>query len=338
MSITKVAAIRYRIIDRCLKDNSQRWNWKDLAEECASEIEEITGHSRKSFSERTIKDDLKQMRSNPGLGYYAPIEYDRSEHTYKYTEKGYSITESPLNAEDIDQLRQVVGIIKQFSGFRYLKSIDTIIHKLSLIVYESRKKLKSVLQLEQSTAVPGTEMLERLYESIDNEKAIQILYQKFEQAPYSTVVSPYLLKEYQNRWYLMAYNHQKKAIRTYGLERIQDLKETFQTYITSTNFDPKEYFRDVIGVTKSFEDPVREIHFKIYGIHIHYVRSRPFHHSQREIETADDYAIFSVELRPNREFEFLVLSYGDFLEILKPKTFRKRIAERIEKTYKLYSK
>jgi len=134
MATNKHAIIRYRVIDKCLRQVDKNWNWKTLAEACALELQKVTGQST-TLSERTIKGDLQNMRHDEALGYFAPIEYDRKEKTYYYTQRGYSITEAPLNRSDSEELKSVIGLLRQYTGFTHLEGIDNIIQKLELMAY-----------------------------------------------------------------------------------------------------------------------------------------------------------------------------------------------------------
>ena len=134
MSTNKHALIRYRVIDKCLRQVDRAWNWKTLAAACAVEIQKVTGKAT-TLSERTIKGDLQSMRHDEALGYFAPIDYDRGEKTYYYTNRQYSITESPLNRSDSDELKNAIGLLRQFTGFQHLEGIDNIIQKLELLAY-----------------------------------------------------------------------------------------------------------------------------------------------------------------------------------------------------------
>lgn len=336
MATNKHALIRYRVIDRCLRNVDGQWNWKTLAKVCAQEIDSVMDE-KITLSERTIKGDIQAMRSDKALGYFAPIEYDRKEKSYYYSNRSYSITESPINKSDRDQLDQMISLIRQYTGFTYLNGIGNIIQKMELLVYESMGKSKQYVHLDQPAQIPGQEWLDTLYDAIKTEKAVTIEYAAFGKKPYQTIISPYLLKEYQNRWYLYAYSHDKKGMRTYGLDRINLINETLQAFIPNEFFDPKAYFNDLIGVTLNPKATVKQITFKVYGGQVNYIRTLPIHNTQEEIETNESFSIFKVKLIPNYELESKFLSFGETIEIIKPSSFRNTLTKRVEALRKLYS-
>ena len=76
MPANKNALIRYKTIDRCLRNRYRRWTIDDLVEACSDALYDMEGIV-KGVSLRTVQGDLQIMRSDK-LGYNAPIEvYDK---------------------------------------------------------------------------------------------------------------------------------------------------------------------------------------------------------------------------------------------------------------------
>lgn len=336
MATNKHAVIRYRVIDKCLRQLDKSWNWKSLAEACAAELEKVTGRPH-TLSERTIKGDLMNMRHDEALGYFAPIEYDRKEKSYFYSRRAYSITEAPLNKSDSEELKNAIGLLRQFTGFRHLEGIDNIIQKLELLAYESRSDQKGIVHLAQPTSIPGQKWLDTLYDAIKQEKSLMMTYKPFDREAFSGVISPYLLKEYDDRWYLYAHFHDKDQLRTYGLERIMELNPTLQSYRQADNFDPDRYFKDIIGVTLMAGHKTRKVQFEVFGNTIQYIKTKALHESQRLISENKNKAVFEIEVIPNYELERTFLSYGEAVRVLLPKTLASKLSKRLKSAASLYS-
>ena len=110
MPANKNALIRYKTIDRCLRNRYRRWTLDDLVEACSDALYEREGIV-KGVSLRTVQGDLQIMRSDK-LGYNAPIEvYEKS--YYRYADPDYSISDMPLNDDDCNLL---LNAIKLLSG------------------------------------------------------------------------------------------------------------------------------------------------------------------------------------------------------------------------------
>jgi predicted DNA-binding transcriptional regulator YafY len=115
MPANKNALIRYKTIDRCLRNRFRRWTIDDLVDACSDalyDMEGITG----GVSTRTVQADIQVMRSDK-LGYNAPIEvYDNK--FYRYAEDDYSIDNSPLTTEVCDLISDAVEQLKHYSSDR----------------------------------------------------------------------------------------------------------------------------------------------------------------------------------------------------------------------------
>ena len=108
MPANKNALIRYKTIDRCLRNRFRLWTIDDLTEACSAALREMEGIT-KGVSVRTVQGDLQMMRSDK-LGYNAPIEvFDRV--YYQYADPNYSINEMPLTEDDCRLLRQAVEML-----------------------------------------------------------------------------------------------------------------------------------------------------------------------------------------------------------------------------------
>ena len=108
MPVNKNALIRYKTIDRCLRNRYRRWTIDDLTEACSEALYEMEGIA-KGVSLRTVQGDLQIMRSDK-LGYNAPIEVYEKIY-YRYSDPDYSISDMPLTDEDFDLLRNAIEML-----------------------------------------------------------------------------------------------------------------------------------------------------------------------------------------------------------------------------------
>lgn len=108
MPANKNALIRYKTIDRCLRNPYRRWTIDDLVEACSDALYDMEGIV-KGVSLRTVQGDLQIMRSDK-LGYNAPIEvYDKI--YYRYADPDYSISDTPLTEDDCTLLHHAIQLL-----------------------------------------------------------------------------------------------------------------------------------------------------------------------------------------------------------------------------------
>ena len=145
------------------------------------------------------------------------------------------------------------------------------------------------------------------------------------------------MKVFRQRWYVVAYNEYYQSVRTYALDRIQNLITTEQTFEYPTNFNPQEYFDTCFGVTVNEDSPIETVRLKVTKDQANYLRSLPLHYTQRETETNNDYCIFEYRLKPSFELKQELLRYGQTIEVLAPQSFRDEIAQDAIAMYHKYT-
>lgn len=127
MPANKNALIRYKTIDKCLRNRYRRWTIEDLVDACSDALYDMEGIA-KGVSMRTVQGDIQIMRSDK-LGYNAPIEvYDNK--FYRYADPEYSINENPLNAEDYALVEKAVCLIGEMPEDNTVKDLKTVLSKL----------------------------------------------------------------------------------------------------------------------------------------------------------------------------------------------------------------
>mgnify|MGYP002248430299 CR=1 FL=1 len=144
------------------------------------------------------------MRSEK-LGYNAPIVVYENKY-YKYEDPEYSITQTPLNEQDLKMMSEAVEVLRQFKGFSYFTEMSEIINRLEDHVASARMKTTILvpLTLKRMNTLKGLDYLDTIYHAIVNEHPIQLKYRSFKaRSANSFIFYPYLLKEYRNRWFVM---------------------------------------------------------------------------------------------------------------------------------------
>lgn len=139
--------------------------------------------------------------------------------------------------------------------------------------------LKRRIMFEQIPS--GQKFLTPIIEAMRDGLSVEITYKSFwRQSEYTTEVEPYFVKVFRQRWYLIARNKIKDAIKIYALDRIQSLANTGNTFVMPKNFSPEEYFYNCFGIIHEDNCPPETIDLKVYGTQKEYFRTLPLHHSQ----------------------------------------------------------
>ena len=196
--------------------------------------------------------------------------------------------------------------------------------------------IKDQILLEDIPA--GLEHLEIIIKAIKFHHILRMGYQKFSDSqPYNTLIEPYCLKLFHQRWYLLGKSERKKGkLAIYALDRITKLTETEQSVQIDKDFDAASYFKNYFGVFIGEKEKPMHIVLRAYGKMPSLLRTLPLHHSQKEINSTDIYSDFEYFLVPTFDFRHAILKEGHELEAIEPLSLRMIIHNELIDTLKRY--
>ncbi len=332
----KNALIRYRIIDRSLRNNYRPFpSKKDLRELCEEAL--FGSIEGENICDSTIEKDLFAMR----LEHDAPIKYNKREGGYFYTDPNFSINDIPLTNDDVTSIKFAINTLKQFREVDMFKqfgsAIDKIVDRITISDDPRDKDISNYVQFEIALSSSGNEFLSPLLGAIRGSNLATFEYTSFvtNKSKHRKVV-PLLLKEYRNRWYLISFDLEKKAVITYALERMSEVEILEEVGLKPLDFEPDLFFKHAVGITSSEDEPT-VIVFKADNISAKYIISQPFHSSQRLVKEGKNKTTFELRVLISEEFIRSVLSYAGGIEIVEPSEFREEIISRIEEMMKNYN-
>ena len=181
--------------------------------------------------------------------------------------------------------------------------------------------------------------LATLLEAMRENRVVTITYCGFNKSEsHKFPIEPYCVKLFENRWYVLAHNTRYDDCRIYGLDRIEDLEITAETFKIPKDFSAKDYFSDYYGIVTEKNTKPQQIVLRIYRSHVPYVQSLPLHRSQRLLEDKGEYADFGFFLVPTYDFIMRLLQAGAMIEVISPASLRETLKERISEMHSLYNK
>jgi predicted DNA-binding transcriptional regulator YafY len=335
MSQNKNALIRYKTIDKCLQNKYRQWTLEDLIECCSEALFEYEGREN-SISKRTIQMDIQLMRSEK-LGYNAPIVvYDKK--FYKYEDDEFTITDIPLTETDMNVLTETVSMLKQFKDFSLFNDVSDILQRLEDKIYSEKSHTKPVIYLDKNENLKGLHYLDEVYQAIIKKVALVITYKSFKSREETKFhFHPFILKEFNNRWFLIGKKKGSQPITNLALDRIIAIDYDFNLPYLEEDFDADLYYKNVIGVTVNSGLQPRKIELWIDEINAPYVLTKPLHPTQRLIRQNDDGTIIvHLFVIPNYEMERLLLGFGCGIEVLKPENLRNRMKKNLQMALEKY--
>jgi predicted DNA-binding transcriptional regulator YafY len=334
--MSKAAQIRYQAIDRALRRNPDGIPWQQLAQACYEMYHECGLEDRQTPSRRTILEDIRTLRSGI-LGRPAPIEY-RKGRGYSYGESGFAFHEEPLGPEDLETLLSLVDWADQLTYGQLPVGFSDAIHRLANHLRTSVRTQDPSIQLDRPGGLDGRENMPPLHKAILSRNAVRINYQEYLAEPREITLSPYLLKEYNRRWFVVVYDHEARRLWTFPLDRITNVTELSLTpFYDASHLQPLRWLDPIVGVIRPPKEEPVTIRLRTTPLQACYLRTKPLHRTQTEVPSTNSLrSEFTLTLIPNPELEMQLLSFGDAVEVIEPVSLREQVAARIKKAMTLY--
>lgn len=164
----------------------------------------------------------------------------------------------------------------------------------------------------------GTENLYGLLHAIKNRIQIGFTYQIFWEDDIShRRVEPYGLKEFKNRWYLVANDLKDNAIKTFGLDRMTALEISHSTFPFPA-FDIDEHYRYCFGIISPNATEPEMLVLRFNPMQGKYIKTLPLHHTQWVIQDNDNALVIGLKVFITHDLLMELLSFGKSMEVIAP--------------------
>lgn len=332
MPTNKGALVRRQVLDGCLSSN-QDYTLRQLMDKCNEALRS------KGFklvtSENTIHTDMFEMEAQYPQAEIISFKKGRNVF-YRYKDKSFSIYKLALTNEEILGLTQALSVLSRFDGMPGYDWLDNIIERFKPYI-NIDSNVKNLVSFDENTQLKGREHFSRLLNAIATKEVLLIRYSGYNNPQeIKAIIHPYFIKEYNNRWFLFAYNEEADKISNFAFDRILELTSIPKNFIENTTTDFNHFFDDMIGVSRNEGDVPQEIHLFISQAQLPYILSKPLHISQKIIDKTPEGAVISIKVIFNFELEQKILSLGENVIILKPNELREKIKYRIFEMTKKY--
>ena len=257
-----------------------------------------------NFSKRTLQRDIKEIRSLFGVD----IEYSKAN-------KGYFISQGEVENMNFQRMLEAFDM---FNSLNLAQDLTPFIH------LEKRRP-------------QGTENLYGLLHAIKNRFQIKFTYQKFWDEEISQrIAGRYALKEVKNRWYIMARDNKDDRIKSFALDRLTNLFITNRKYKLSESYNIEESFRYCFGIISPDDMEPQEIILSFDPFQGKYIKSLPLHNTQEILIDSDKEFQIKLKLCVTHDLIMELLSFGDNMKVLQPKSLIKEVKTAHQNAFKQY--
>lgn len=188
-------------------------------------------------------------------------------------------------------------------------------------------------QIMLGPVMAGEQFLPTIVDALKCRRRLLLGHQKFGYEPTERVVDPYALRVWDGRWYLLVKTD--GVFKKFSLDRILSLEMTKERFVKQKGFSAEAFFKDYIGVLND-NTPLAHVVLRATGATPDYLRTKPLHHSQRELQRTDTYTDFSLDLRPTSDFIGELLRHKKGIQVLEPADLRQRMRDELQEMLNLY--
>jgi predicted DNA-binding transcriptional regulator YafY len=321
MPTNKNAYQRYVVIDSLLRNKMRPFpTMQDIIDACWERLDVET-------TVNTIEKDIKQMRKLVPDGFEAPIRYDRLAKGYHYTDPDFKLGNLDLSTDDIASIRESLALVQSIGAGRIDEKFSHAMQKVLATVaevYEQPQNKQAAAYLQTMSVPPsrGFEHFELFAKACREQIPVSFVHYAYRKRRFTTVaLHPFLIKEFDNKWYLFGYSEKHGAVRHFGFDRIFSpllLQKPFSTFDQTQTF---EVLANSYGVFPIPEAKKQRIKLGVSSLATHYFEAYPLHRSQVLNKAADGSAELILELVPTIELSRLILWHGRHVQVLSPEWF-----------------
>jgi proteasome accessory factor B len=273
-------------------------------------------------STKSIQRDLDFMRDRMLL----PIEFDRTHGGFRYTEEVNAFPTMQITEGEILALVVAEKALQQYRGTSFEKPLLSAIRKMAeglpdTISLDLAQVDRTISFRTRAQPVLDLEIFETLTRATAGRRQIEIAYRKPGQHEADTrLVDPYHLANINGEWYLFAFDHLRKDLRTFVPSRIQSARETGKLFKPTQPFSLEERLRGSFGVRSG--EGLFDVVLRFSPRVADYIREKKWHPSQKVRELRQGGVELSLRLSSLQEVERWVLSWGGNASVVRPRELK----------------
>ena len=286
---------------------------------------------RTDVSKRTVQNDINTLEADYHIVLNENLRQGRK-RLYRYADTDYSLPLFRMNDRERNKIQDAIRVLEGFEGEPLYDWVRTILMQIEGGLFD--EDASPVVSFQSNLDLKGLGHFSKLLQSILTKRVLKLRYTPYGKSQITATVYPYYLKQYNDRWYLIARTKGYDSCAHYALDRIDDFDEVAVPY-QEPDIELDEYFDDVIGVTVPEADS-EDIVLRISKPRFEYIRTKPLHLTQRITEENEHFAVVTINVKVNKELESMILSFGNDIEVLSPESLRTRIAKKIQSMNQKY--
>jgi predicted DNA-binding transcriptional regulator YafY len=276
-------------------------------------------------SRKTVVRDIAFMRDRLEL----PIEFDARINAYRYTHPVSAFPTVQVSEGELLALLVARKALEQYRGTPFHRQLEVSFEKLTgglkdRISFSPANELQSVSFKNVGLGKADMAVFNMLSGATLRQYEVEFDYRKpGETGATRRRIQPYHLAHRENLWYLVGFDTERQALRTFALPRISNPAVFKTQFVRPPDFSPEKFFANALGVLGGERDYRVTIRFD--HVVADRIREREWHESQELRNLPDGRLELRLRLGALPEIERWVLTWGSDAEVVQPKELRERL-------------
>jgi predicted DNA-binding transcriptional regulator YafY len=301
--------------------------------------------SRCGVTTRTIRRDLQALEE-AGFPLYDDRSNDDGRTRWRVNGQAFKGLAAGLTLSELCALYFSRTLLESLAGTPFRDEVESAFEKLSSALTPHMRQFLDQLPRVLSTkadpmrpharldAPRQQQIIARALEATLQLRQASIIYfSKSSERTKTYLVHPYRLAYAQGALYLLAYVPEYGEVRTFAVERIQELS------LLDERFTPIEELSDAafphsLGVHSG---PPERVELEFQRAVADYVRARQWHQSQQVHGTPGGSLRMTLDVCLDRALHSWILSFGPFARVVAPEQLAREIAEQIQEAGAQYA-
>lgn len=278
-------------------------------------------------SSKSIYRDLEFMRDSLEL----PLEYSAKKRGYFYTEPVGAFPTLQITEGELIALLVAEKALQQYRGTTFEKPLVSAFKKMASALPETISLnlddwSETISFRTSAEPILNLEHFDMLAKATARRQQLLLSYRKpGQQEPEPRQVDPYHLANINGEWFLFAYCHWRKDIRTFVPARIHSITPTGRTFVRPPSFSLRRRLRDSFGVHSGRGE--YHVRIRFAETVADYIREKKWHPSQQLRELPEGAVELSLTLSSLVEIQRWILGWGGEATVLAPAELAAAVGE-----------
>jgi predicted DNA-binding transcriptional regulator YafY len=272
----------------------------------------------------------------------APIEFDFDQSGYRYAKEGEHPYELPglwFNASELLALMTVQRLLAEVQPGLLESHITPLRNRIEKIL---KSKYMGSGEVDRRVRILGMaarrvdpEKFRTIAVGVLQRKRLHIVYHsRGRDETTNRDISPQRLVHYRDNWYLDAWDHGRRGLRSFSIDRIKQAHLINKPAKEIADKTLDSYFASAFGIFSGI--PKQKAILRFTKERARWVADEVWHPQQEGCIENECY-LLKIPYSDPRELVMDILKHGPDVEVVAPECLRAEVAERLEKALSRYS-